>query len=67
MGSIKRPDEDCESCPNAYRLVKNVDLEYLRDVRQVGGRLFFGDTDLISGTTYQYRSAESKAAVLLSE
>jgi predicted small lipoprotein YifL len=49
------PDEDCESCPNAYRLLKIVDLEYLQDVRLVGGRLFFRDTDVITGTTCQYK------------
>jgi len=49
------PDEDCESCPNAYRLLKSVDMEYLQDVRLFGGRLFFSETDLITGNTYQYK------------
>jgi predicted small lipoprotein YifL len=49
------PDEDCESCPNAYRLLKSVDMEYLQDVRLSGGSLFFNDTDLITGTTCQYK------------
>jgi predicted small lipoprotein YifL len=49
------PDEDCESCTNAYRLLKNVDLEYLQDVRRVGDRLYLRDTDVIAQTTYQYK------------
>jgi predicted small lipoprotein YifL len=49
------PDEDCESCPNAYRLLKSVDMEYPQDIRLDGGRLFFRDTDVISGTTCQYK------------
>src|SRR5689334_16806638 len=24
------PDEDCEACPDAYRLLKEIDLEYLQ-------------------------------------
>ncbi|MGA2151250.1 MAG: lipoprotein, partial [Geobacteraceae bacterium] len=39
------PDEDCESCPNAYKSLKIVDLDYLQDVRRVGGRLFLSDAD----------------------
>lgn len=49
------PDEDCESCPNAYRLLKNVDMEYLQDVRRFDGRLFYRDPDVITGTTSQYK------------
>ncbi len=49
------PDEDCESCPNAYRLLKSVDMDYLQDVRLSGGRLFLKDTDVITGTTFQYK------------
>lgn len=52
---VLSPDEDCESCPNTYRLLKSVDMEYLQDVRLSGGRLFFRDTDLITGTTCQYK------------
>jgi len=49
------PEEDCESCPNAYRLLKSVDMEYLQDVRLSGGRLFFKEADVIAGTTCQYK------------
>jgi len=49
------PDEDCESCPNAYRLLKNVDLDYLQDARRAGDLFFLSDTDVIVGTTYQYK------------
>jgi predicted small lipoprotein YifL len=49
------PEEDCESCPTAYKLLKNVDLEYLQDVRLVGGSLFLSDPDVVTGKTYQYK------------
>jgi predicted small lipoprotein YifL len=49
------PEEDCESCPNAYRLLKSLDMEYLQDVRLSGGRMFLRDIDVISGTTCQYK------------
>jgi predicted small lipoprotein YifL len=49
------PDEDCESCPNAYRLLKIVDLEYLQDVRRVGDLFYLGDSDVIVSNTYQYK------------
>jgi predicted small lipoprotein YifL len=49
------PEEDCESCADAYKSLKIVDLKYLQDVRQVGGRLFFNDSDVVTGKTYQYK------------
>lgn len=49
------PDEDCESCPNAYKSLKIVDLEYLQDVRRIGGRLYISDADVETGKTYQYK------------
>lgn len=49
------PGEDCEACPSAYRLLKNVDLEYLQDVRRSGSLLFVSDGDVATGTTYQYK------------
>ncbi|RNC71793.1 MAG: fibronectin type III domain-containing protein [Desulfuromonadales bacterium] len=49
------PGEDCEECPTAYRLVKTVDLEYLKDVRVFGNRYVFAEGDLDSGRAYQYK------------
>lgn len=49
------PNEDCEECPTAYRLVKTVDLEYLQDVRLYGNRYVFTDGGLENGKTYQYK------------
>jgi predicted small lipoprotein YifL len=49
------PGEDCEACPDAYRLLKEIDLEYLQDVRSSAGRLFFSDAAVLAGTTYQYK------------
>ncbi len=49
------PEEDCESCPSAYRLLRSVDLEYLQDIRRIGNRLYLNDADVVNGTTYQYK------------
>lgn len=49
------PDEDCEECPTAYRLLRTIDLEYPQDVRRSGNRYCFTDSDLVEGKTYQYK------------
>lgn len=49
------PNEDCEECPTAYRLVKSVDLEYPRDVRFYNNRYVFADSGIETGKTYQYK------------
>jgi predicted small lipoprotein YifL len=50
------PGEDCEECPTAYRMLRDVDLEYLQDVRRFGSRLCIVDSDLVEGNTYQYKA-----------
>jgi len=49
------PDQDCEDCPSAYLLQRNVDPEYLQDVFHIGSRYCFSDTELTDGKTYQYK------------
>lgn len=49
------PDQDCESCPDAYRLLKTVDLEYPQEVRRINNRYVFADSGLKIGTLYQYK------------
>ncbi len=49
------PDQDCEECPNAYTLIKTVDLEYLQDVRFFNGRYVLADRDVTNGAIYQYK------------
>lgn len=49
------PDQDCEVCPNAYRTLKDVYPDYLRDTRRSGERLFISDGGIIADTTYQYK------------
>lgn len=49
------PEEDCEECPTAYRLVKVVDLDYLQEVKVYGNRYFLADTGIENGKTYQYK------------
>jgi predicted small lipoprotein YifL len=50
------PGEDCEECPTAYRMLRDVDLEYLQDVRRVGSSLCLIDSDLVAGQIYQYKA-----------
>jgi predicted small lipoprotein YifL len=47
--------EDCEECPDAYRLLTTIDLDYLRGVMVSGARYFLYDDDLVEGTTYRYK------------
>ena len=49
------PAEDCEQCPDAYRLLKMVDLAYLQGASRLGGQLYLLDTEVTAKTTYQYR------------
>lgn len=49
------PDEDCETCPSAYGLLRTVDPEYLQDVLRFGSLYCFFDADLKDGRTYQYK------------
>jgi predicted small lipoprotein YifL len=49
------PEEDCEACPNAYRVLNDVDLEYLRNTHRSGERLFLNDAAVDAGKTYQYK------------
>lgn len=54
------PDQDCETCPKAYRQVKLVDPEYLQDVHQLGSNFCFFDSDLFNEKTYQYKVVSFK-------
>ena len=49
------PEEDCEACVDAYRVLNDVDLEYMRNARRSGDRLFFSDAAVVAGKTYQYK------------
>ncbi len=49
------PQEDCEECPTAYKLIRTVDLEYLQDVVRAGNAYSFVETGLDTGKTYQYK------------
>lgn len=49
------PEEDCEACPNAYQVMDDVDLEYLRNARRSGEQLFLSDAEVVAGKTYQYK------------
>ncbi|MSM39245.1 MAG: fibronectin type III domain-containing protein [Geobacter sp.] len=49
------PAQECTECPDAWKLLKNVDLEYLQGVERAGDRLFVIDGTAKLGTAYQYR------------
>ena len=54
------PAEDCEECPTAYRLIRAVDVEYLRDAVRLGSGYLTADADLAEGKTYQYKIVSFK-------
>ena len=54
------PGEDCEECPNAYRLVATVDLEYPQGVTIRDGRFIFTDDAPAAGKGYRYKVVSSK-------
>jgi hypothetical protein len=47
--------DDCPECRDTSVLLQEVDLDYLRDVRRIGDRLYLWDTELEPGYGYQYR------------
>ncbi|UFS71843.1 fibronectin type III domain-containing protein [Geomonas sp. RF6] len=49
------PASDCDLCPDAYRVIATIDLDYLKDVRRSGSRYVVADRDLTIGTTYRYK------------
>jgi len=49
------PAQDCPECRDTSELLQEVDLEYLRDVRRSGERLYLWDDGLEDGVGYQYR------------
>ena len=49
------PGEDCLSCPDSWRLLSAIDLDYLQGVRKSGNRYFFVDRELRPNTAYQYQ------------
>jgi hypothetical protein len=49
------PTEDCPDCRDTSILLRQIELEYLRDVQSVDGRFYLADPDLEEGRGYQYR------------
>jgi predicted small lipoprotein YifL len=47
--------QDCPECRDTSVLLLDVDLEYLRDVRRSGERLYLWDDEFEPGFGYQYR------------
>jgi hypothetical protein len=47
--------QDCPECRDTSTLLREVDLDYLREVRRVGDRLYLWDDNLETGFGYQYR------------
>jgi predicted small lipoprotein YifL len=49
------PGEDCPNCPDSWRPLLGIDLEFPQGVRQAGNRFIVADADLQTGTTYAYQ------------
>lgn len=49
------PTEDCPDCRDTSVLLRQVELDYLRDVQSRNGHYFLADPDLEEGRGYQYR------------
>jgi predicted small lipoprotein YifL len=49
------PQTDCPECRDASSLLYDLDLEYLRQARRVGERLYMQDGPLQAGFAYRYR------------
>lgn len=54
------PGADCEECPDAYRLVATVDLQYPQGVTARDGRFFFQDDEPAAGKSYRYKVVSLK-------
>ena len=54
------PGQDCEECADAYRTVKTVDLDILKEARRFNDLYVVTDTGLVPGNTYQYRVVSFK-------
>ena len=42
-------------CPDAWRPIRQINLEYLQGVNRIGNRLFYQDSEASEGTPYLYR------------
>lgn len=48
-------DEACPDCRDDFRPVAEIDLDYLRQARRLGERLFWWDVEPLPGSGYTYR------------
>ena len=48
------PGEDCLACPESWRPVRSIDLDFLRDVQRNGDRFTCSDSEVRTGTAYRY-------------
>lgn len=46
---------DCMECADAWKLIRQINLEYLQGVNRIGNRLFFQDSEAVESTPYLYR------------
>lgn len=52
---VARSGADCPDCQDAWKQIRQVNLEYLQGVNRIGDRLFYQDNDADEGVTYLYR------------
>lgn len=47
--------EECTECPDAWKLLRKVDLDYLQGAMRLGDRMYLSDSNIIPGKSYIYR------------
>jgi predicted small lipoprotein YifL len=52
---VSKSGKDCMECPDSWKLVRQINLEYLQGVNRIGDRLFYQDNEADEGMTYHYR------------
>ncbi|BCR06182.1 lipoprotein [Desulfuromonas versatilis] len=51
------PADDCPECRDTSVLMQEVDIDYLRKATRIGDRFYLWDTEMETGSGYQYRVA----------
>ncbi len=47
--------EECTECPDAWKLLRGVDLDYLQGATRLGDLIYLSDSKIIPGSSYLYR------------
>jgi len=47
--------EECTECPDSWKLLRQVDLDYLQGAIRLGDRIYLSDSNVVPGKSYIYR------------